>query len=49
MKMKMRMRMKIKQSHKNFMNNNNVLNSYVLYQIIVYLFGHIFWTIRRIQ
>ena len=31
MNMKMRMRMKIKQLHKKFMNNNNILNSYVLY------------------
>ena len=31
MNMKMRMRMKIKQLHKKVMNNNNILNSYVLY------------------
>ena len=31
MKMRMRLRMKIKQLHKNFMNNNDILSSYVFY------------------
>ena len=34
--------------NKNFMSNNNILNLYGLYEIIVYLFGHIFGTIKRI-
>ena len=36
-------------NNKNIMINNNILNSYGLYQIIVYLFGHIFRTTERIQ